>query len=145
MPSRKLSGLISAPLTSASRAKSGLIKLATDYQEIKALNFCVQLDVVHVANQVRADPIIATRSDHTGAKAKTMTVIDECGSVSRGVKTQAPAKNVVKAAARKAKVAETIRRRLDLPSALIITIKPSVGGIQFHKVSLGPKLSCKAG
>jgi hypothetical protein len=74
-----------------------------------------------------------------------MAVIDECGSVSRGVKTHAPAKKIVKAAASEANAAETIRRRLDLPSALIITTKPSVGGIQFHKVSLGPSPSCKAG
>jgi hypothetical protein len=97
--------------------------------------FCVHFDLARIANQVRPDPIIAIRSDQTGAKAKTMAVMDECGSVSRGVKTQTPAKNIVKAAASKAKVAETITRRLDLPTALVITIKPSVGGIQFHKVS----------
>ena len=74
-----------------------------------------------------------------------IAVIDECGSVSRGVKTQAPAKNIVKATASKAKVAETITRRLDLPSALIITTKASVGGIQFHKVRLGSRFSCKVG
>ena len=58
---------------------------------------------------------------------------------------QAVIKKIVTAAAGNAKAAEATMRGLDLPNAVVIRSKPSVGGNQFHKIILKPKLSCNAG
>ena len=114
-------------------------------KKFKGLSFFIQFDLARNANQTRPSPIIAIASDQTGAKTNTMAVIDECGSVSSEVKSQTAAKKTVTAAASEAKVAERMKRRLDLPSAATTATKAIVGGMQFHNISLAPKPSWKPG
>jgi hypothetical protein len=82
------------------------------------------------------EAIIARPSEKIAAKIKTSFVVAECGSRSSGVKNQAKEKNVVTLAVSSAKVIEITKRDLDLSNAVAITSRPSVGGIQFHKMIL---------
>ena len=92
-------------------------------------------------NHAMPEAIIARPSEKIGAKTKTSLVVAECGSRSSGVKNQAAEKKIATVAAANAKVAETTKRGLDLSNAVVITIRPMVGGIQFHRRSLVPSCS----
>jgi hypothetical protein len=109
--------------------------------DLSDMGSLVRRHVTRTANQARPDTIVARASDKAGPNTKTRVVVKECGSVSSGVKNQAAKKNVATAAASTAKTAEVITRRLDLPKAVVIRIKPNVGGMQFHRITLVPKPS----
>jgi hypothetical protein len=59
--------------------------------------------------------------------------MDEGGFVSREVRSHAPVKKIVEDATSRPKATEAIRRRRDLPSALVATKKPRVNWIKFQR------------
>jgi hypothetical protein len=93
----------------------------------------VAILLIFGTNQAMAATMVAKLSENVGAKIKTSLVVAECGSRSSGVKNQAAEKKIATMAVTSAKVVE-IMRGLDLSRRAAIASRPTVGGMQFHKM-----------